>query len=164
MMGKSAPNTLPVLAHGRTGMKSPRVVCILLLACSSWAQDSIVLPIEPTTAGIFITVTVNGKQAHLLLDTGAARTIVDNRYATKAAEIDRVIVNEQSRVQSASIKQVELCLGTLKLAGWKSVVLDTASASSRAGVRIDGFLGLDILSRFRFFQLDARERTLTLTP
>jgi predicted aspartyl protease len=145
-------------------MKSPRVVCILLLSCSSWAQDSIVLPIEPTTAGIFITVTVNGKQAHLLLDTGAARTIVDNRYATKAAEIDRVIVNEQSRVQSASIKQVELCLGTLKLAGWKSVVLDTASASSRAGARIDGFLGLDILSRFRFFQLDARERTLTLTP
>ena len=127
-------------------------------------MPGIVLPIEPTTAGIFITVTVNGKQAHLLLDTGAARTIVDNRYAKKAAEIDRVIVNEQGRVQSASIKQVELSLGTLKLAQWKSVVLDTAPASSRAGVRIDGFLGLDILSRFRFFQLDARERTLTLTP
>jgi len=145
-------------------MKSPRLVCILLLSCPSWTQDSIVLPIEPTTSGIFITATVNGKQAHLLLDTGAARTIVDNRYAKKAIEIDRVSINEQNSVQSSPIKEVEVSLGTLKLARWKAVVLDTASASSRAGIRIDGFLGLDILGRFRFFQVDAKERTQTLMP
>jgi len=107
---------------------------------------------------------VNGKEAHLLLDTGAARTIVDNRYAKKAIEIERVSVNEPNGVQSAPVKEVAVSVGTLKLARWKTVVLDTASASSRAGARIDGFLGLDILGKFRFFQVDAKERTLTLMP
>lgn len=145
-------------------MKFPRLGCILLLSCSSWAQDSIILPIEPTTSGIFITATVNGKQAHLLLDTGAVRTTVDNRYAKKAVEIGRVSVNQQNSVQSAPIKEVAVFLGSLKLARWNVLVLDTASASSRAGARIDGFLGLDILGRFRFFQVDAKGRTLTLMP
>jgi len=142
----------------------PRLVCILLLTCPSWAQESIVLPIEPTTSGIFITATVNGKPAHLLLDTGAAYTIVDNHYAKKAIEIDRVSVNERNSIQRAPIKEVAVSLGTLKLARWRTIVLDTASASSRAGARIDGFLGLDILGRFRFFQIDAKEKTLTLMP
>ena len=144
-------------------MKPHRLVFILLLSCTwSWAQEAIVLAIEPTTSGIFVTATVNGKQAHLLLDTGAARTIVDDRYAGKAVEVDRVSVNEPNGVQSAPIKEVEVFLGTLKLARWKAIVLNLSSASSRAGIRIDGFLGLDVLSRFHFFQIDAKEKTLTL--
>lgn len=144
-------------------MKFRHLLWIMLFSAAyAGAEDSIILPIEPTTAGIFVAAEVNGKHAHLLLDTGSARTVIDHRFAKKAVEIQRVIVNEQNSVQNASIKEVDLQLGDLNLTHWRALILDTAPTSMRAGTIIDGFLGLDVLGKFRSFEIDAKGKTLTL--
>lgn len=116
---------------------------------------------------------INGRDARLLIDTGASVTVVDRESAerlelttTSAAGSARGHAEcglSESTVESADLH--ELTLETVRLHGIEAKVLDLSSVNGqleKAGAnRIDGILGADLLEEHGAI-IGYAERTLYL--
>jgi predicted aspartyl protease len=104
-------------------------------------------------------VYINGRGPfRFLIDTGAERTLIAEEIAMQLAlpRGRRVMVEGITSGRPAALAEVaSLRMGTLVCAGLEVPVLP------RAMLKVDGYLGLDVLDRHRVI-LDFRGRTLTV--
>lgn len=120
--------------------------------------------VRSTTEGenrLTAVVYVNGRGPYrFLVDTGAERTLISEELAAQLALPGgrRVMVEGITSGRPARLVEIaSLRMGSLVCPGLEVPVLP------RAMLRVDGYLGLDVLDRHRVI-LDFRGRTLTVEP
>ena len=113
-----------------------------------------------------ITVTGNGLPLSLILDTGAARTVITPTAAERIkAQPPRIAFQRQMRgiAGSLSSNEVELrsfALGSTPIA-WRRLTVAPVTIKAIAGIPFDGLLGADVLSDFDI-DLDLPQHRMTL--
>jgi len=116
---------------------------------------------------------INNKSAHLLIDTGASKTVFDkNRISTFVKEI-KFDLNDQlstglgtNTMQSHITILKKIKLGAIVLEGYKTVLLDLSHVNEsykNLGLKpIDGVLGSDLLDKYRAI-IDYSKKVLKLS-
>lgn len=101
---------------------------------------------------ILLDATVNGKPASLLLDTGANNSIVDVHSAGfDGLKLDALRSTGKAGAEGAcAVREVKL---SLEHRSW---------LNRRMGVRVDGFVGADVLSEFSSVRIDYKAQTVEL--
>jgi hypothetical protein len=122
---------------------------------------------EPVAASfkdglVFVDAAVNGARGVFLLDTGAAATAIDPRFAGAAFVRQgrpRDVVGRGGDVGARQGEAVVLALSDGSNSRIAPVIMDLSQASSAMGVRLAGILGEDFLRGF-VLTLNYRDRTL----
>jgi hypothetical protein len=117
---------------------------------------------------------INGKTAHLIVDTGASRTVFDlNRmekfvkphHLQENGRLSTGLGTNTMKSQVSELKKVEL--GTIAIAGYKAIFLDLSHINVsyvNAGLNpIDGVVGSDILHDHKAI-IDYDRMELVLKP
>jgi hypothetical protein len=157
---------------GRILLRSFPLLAALLLGLPSTAltvfgqQPSKILyiPFKVVHSLILLEATVNGTLAVLLLDTGANNSLV----SPQAAGIPTVKLHTmQSTGGTGSEGQyaksrIDLRLGSHHWIDREILVMDLSDVSKRAGTKIDGFLGQDILQTFKSVRIDYKAHVIEL--
>ena len=119
-----------------------------------------IVPIEDDGYHLKIIITINGKSANMILDTGASRTVFDE---TRIAEfVNEEKIEEQDRLStglgtnSMESKQVvidNLQLGEVAIVDYNAAVLDLRHVNQSYEKLeidpVDGVLGSDILVMYK---------------
>jgi hypothetical protein len=135
-----------------------------MLCATAVLLAAISLPIEmhPEFGAILVTVKVNGKDATLLVDTGAASTFVSAKLAGVEHELQRSRFRADAGMDVSGV----WTRARLSLAGWQTTIdvkaIDCAPISQRFKRRIDGILGQDVLRSFGRVTIDFKAKTLEL--
>lgn len=132
-----------------------------------------IFPIENDGYHVKLAVKINGKDANLILDTGASRSVFDEARMT--AFVHEEHVEEQDRLSSGlgtntmtSKKALidKLQLGKMKIADYDATILDLMHVNQsyeKLGLEpIDGILGGDILNDYHAV-IDYKKNELVLT-
>lgn len=131
------------------------------LACAQ-TRVSVEAPFELKNAMILIDVPVNGRSAVFLLDTGAVDTYVDTSELKLHLEsagstmVSTPIGNKPQRVFLARIS-----FGTQEL-HMHVVSLDLSQLRKECECKAAGILGMSALQTFSEFEVDLRNKLLTL--
>ena len=133
---------------------------------------SLLLPATPLTVpfeldarygSIFVTVTINGRPATLLVDTGAASTIIRPELAGVRVPLDRSRFRGDVGFEARGVWQtVQFGLGKTWSTPLEVGAVDLTEAMQRYGRPIDGLLGQDVLRRFRRVTFDYDTKKLLL--
>ncbi|HZC18061.1 MAG TPA: aspartyl protease family protein [Caulobacteraceae bacterium] len=113
---------------------------------------------------VFVEVQVNGASGLFLLDTGAAASVFDPRFAGAAGvRLGRIrqVEGRGGEVMALQGQAVDLALPGGPRARVSPVVTDLSAASSAMGVPLAGILGEDFLQGF-VLTLDYRDQTVAL--
>ena len=113
---------------------------------------------------IFVDVQVNGASGVFLLDTGAAASVFDPRFAEAAGVHlgrSRQIEGRGGDVAARQGQAVQLALAGGPWARIEPVVTDLSEASSAMGVPLAGILGEDFLQGF-VLTLNYRDQSVTV--
>ena len=121
-----------------------------------------VLSIENEGFHIFVTAMINGKQARLLIDTGASRTVFDRDRIIGFIGQDESLVHKSDKLstglgtntmESALVVLKEFKLGKLMLNDFQAVALEMSHVNfsyQHLGLdHVDGVLGGDILHEYQ---------------
>jgi len=123
------------------------VLCFGGFAAPLAAQDVEVFPLNDFEPA-FALVRIGDKTANLVIDTGATRTVVDDRFKDQlGAEVN--VVTFDSPVGAVEIPIHEcrsMFLGRRQLAAMNIGCVDVGKAFEGEGV--DGFLGMDVLAAY----------------
>lgn len=107
---------------------------------------------------------VNGRPAVMLLDTGAAQTVV----SVDAAGISPMELAESRFTSALALRgeavlaPVDIQLGRRTWRQYPVAVMRLGEVSKTYGRRIDGLIGYDLLSQFDYVILDFKARCLWL--
>jgi predicted aspartyl protease len=138
------------------------VVSLCLWPCISTAQTA-TIPLELNPAGLMVHIHINGKDATMIVDTGSAITVLSDRLIKDQPQIKKMSINTPTGSVSASLKTADLCFGPVLVKSANVLAMDMKPVSRRAGVEIDGLLGLNVLtSQQGAFQIDLRTQALIL--
>jgi hypothetical protein len=115
---------------------------------------------------IFIPVCLNGSRPlSFVLDSGSARTIVDRALATslglKASGSGSLQGAGAGRVPIEFIHDVSIALPGVESTGHELSAADLQPLEASLGVRVDGIIGYELLSRF-VVTVDYEAKTLTV--
>jgi clan AA aspartic protease (TIGR02281 family) len=116
-----------------------------LLAEIGLARDG--LPLERSDRGLYVSATIDGRPARLLVDTGASTTVVSRQLAlalgSRALDAGRDVgVRTAGGVVRGELHRIRnLRIGGLELPALDVLVLEHLPADS------DGLLGMDVLGR-----------------
>jgi predicted aspartyl protease len=138
------------------------LVIVLVLApwCSS--QD---LPYKEVRRAMVVEVEVNGRRANLLVDTGADHTVLSPEIVG-LSDLDLTLGKFSSNAPGfggeALVRIAEVKLTTEQKFRINASVMKLETVSQRYGVKIDGLLGQDILSRCGRVSIDYRTKTIQL--
>lgn len=142
------------------------LLTLLSLLASGSATADLTLPfdVDARYGSIFVAVTVNGRPATLLVDTGAASTIVRPELAgVDRLALDRSRFRGDVGFEARGVWQtVRLGLGTSWSTPLEVGAVDLSEAMQRYGRRVDGLLGQDVLRRFRRVTFDYATKKLLL--
>ena len=117
---------------------------------------------------------IHGKEAHLLIDTGASRSVFDPNTITNFIEDIEFEKKEgltagvgSSDLESATFVIDRLGIGALEITDYEGVALDLENIHEMYGKlglpHIDGIIGGDLLRRHKAV-INYRSRKLRLTP
>jgi predicted aspartyl protease len=131
-----------------------------------------ILSIEGDGYHLYINAKINGHKAHLLVDTGASKTVFDkNRIVNfseenKLVELDRLSTGlGTDSMRGHMIDIDEISLGTIKVKNYQGLALDLSHVNAsydKLGLEpIDGVLGSDILHECNAI-IDYKNQELTL--
>jgi predicted aspartyl protease len=131
-----------------------------------------VLSIEGDGYHLYIDAKINGHNAHLLVDTGASKTVFDsNRIVNfsdenKLVELDKLSTGLGTDSMRGHLIDIdEIKLGTIKVKNYRGLALDLSHVNasySKMGLQpIDGVLGSDILHKYNAI-IDYKNQELTL--
>lgn len=154
------PDTLPPDAVPRP---VPRSAADFAFTDPAAARD---IAVERAGALILVPVSVNGRRASFLLDTGAGATVLDAALARELGLEGRGRLQARGAAGSdaAAFVTVERFeLPGVELRGQTVVTLDLAPVAEAIGRPVDGVLGYDFLSRFAV-RMDYPGRRLGLWP
>jgi predicted aspartyl protease len=125
-------------------------------------EKPVTLPMRITAVGTpAVLVRINGKEYEFWLDTGSSMTVLSSDVASDASvpilSPDTLMVRTWEGavpVRPAVVKRMEI--GPIALANTPAIVMDaslmrlkaTAEGVMRAGVRVDGIIGWDVIRQF----------------
>ena len=114
------------------------------------------VPFHSVNGMILLDAEVNGKPAVLLLDTGANSSIVDVHSAGfDGLKLDALRSTGRAGAEgTCAIWEARLSLEHRSWLNRRMCVMDLSDVSRRMGVRIDGFVGQDILREFSAVRID----------
>jgi hypothetical protein len=151
---------------------APLSVLIATLFALAWpvlvgAEVEEVVPFQVHRAlkAILVNVQINGEQVKMLVDTGAARTIISSETLgwgparLKAAEISR---QGPGMSGQATWEHADVRLGDTSWNNRPIVVMDFRAVRQVLGGRVGGILGQDILTEFASVEFDFHSRELRL--
>jgi predicted aspartyl protease len=145
---------------------------LLTLACATAAAADGCVPVRrarvPLTVehrSLFVPMTLDGKAATFLLDTGAERTLVRAAAAARLGlkteyASSHLVAGFGGTVASGEVHPQSVGLGGFAMSGFFALVADV-SLAALAGQPADGLLGGDVLDGFDL-DLDMTGRALTL--
>jgi predicted aspartyl protease len=139
----------------------PGIVLLCLWPNVSNAQST-TIPLDLNPAGLMVHIQINGKDATMLVDTGSAITTLSDRLIKDRPKIKRMSINTPAGVVDALLKTADLRLGAIVMNGVNVLAVDMKPVSQRAGVEIDGLLGLNALTSQGAFQIDLKTQSLVL--
>src|SRR5256885_4860274 len=116
---------------------------------------------------IFLPVRINGsKPLSFVLDTGSTKTLIDRALATalnlKASEEDSLQGAGAGRIPIQIVRDVNIGLPGVECSWFELSTADLKPLESSLGVKVDGIIGYELLSRF-VVTVDYDAQTLTFT-
>jgi predicted aspartyl protease len=139
--------------------KSKGLLCILASALALPQLCAQAIPIELNPAGLIVHATINGHPANLIVDTGAVVTTVNPSFLENNAATETISLNTAAGATNVGVHSASVVVGTQQVTT-RVLALDTREVSARAGIQIDGFLGLNVLAHSGRFAIDVQKRTL----
>ena len=161
-----------MLSHHAIGRRISGCICRKILRVL-WLLILIALPVrsQPDTVPfhkgpdhrILVSVLVDGKARQFILDTGAKDTILSEN-AVPAGERAGLRLQEQivGFRGMAIIRAAELRLGKHVWVSQPVHVTDLTEVSKSLGVRVEGILGMDVLSQFKSIQIRFNSSTIEM--
>ena len=141
-------------------------VCYLALAIAAPAQEhkTFVVSFHTVNGLILLDGQLNGKPASLLLDTGANNSVVDVHSAGfDGLKLDALRSTGAAGAEGdCAVREVKLSLEHRSWLNRRVCVMDLSDVSRRMGVRVDGFIGADVLTEFSSVKIDYKNHTLEL--
>ncbi|HEX6879010.1 MAG TPA: retropepsin-like aspartic protease, partial [Terriglobales bacterium] len=131
-----------------------RIVAMLLVALASFASNAtqFTLPFElcKDRNAMLVAIEVNGKPAHLLLDTGSEFTILSTASAgITDVELKKTSFGNGPGMSGDAIWGIaDIRLPGLMLDQQRVVVMNLEQVRRIYGKNVDGLLGQDILGQF----------------
>lgn len=130
------------------------------------------LKIEGDGFHLSMNVKVNGKNANMIVDTGASKTVFDKSRINRFVKEEKFADNEQlstglgtNSMESQVVKMKKVELGKLKLENYSAVVLDLSHVNvtyEKLGLKaVDGVLGSDVFELYKAV-IDFGKRKMTL--
>ena len=131
-----------------------------------------ILSIEGDGYHLYINAKINGLKAHLLVDTGASKTVFDKSRIinfsdeNKLVELDKLSTGLGTDSMRGHLIDIdEIKLGNIKVKNYQGLALDLSHVNAsydKMGIKpIDGVLGSDILHQFNAI-IDYKNQELTL--
>jgi hypothetical protein len=150
----------PVLAFARSSAEAGNII---------FASDSktSTFPFDLRKGMIFIPVHINGsKPLSFVLDTGSSRILIDRALATdlglKANGSGSLQGAGSGRIPIEFIHDVRLAFPGVESGGYDLSTTDLKPLEQSLGVKVDGILGYEVLSRF-VITVDYEGKNLTFT-
>lgn len=141
-------------------------VLALLLCPSAHGQErrTYTVPFHSVNGMILLDGQINGKPAVFLLDTGANNSVVDYRAAGFPNEKLEILRSTGSAGAEGAciVREVRLSLEHRSWLNRRVCVMDLTDVSRRMGTRVDGFIGMDVLTEFSVVRIDFKNRTIEL--
>ena len=110
-----------------------------------------------------IDVTVNGRTAHLIVDTGCSLTLIADDVAQRSAPPASFLRRDGTGLEvNGRYWEVDLDIGGKRWTKRMVGVVDFSRVRDQYGKDIDGLLGQDVLREFESIHIDYRSRKLTL--
>ena len=105
---------------------------------------------------------LNDKPAVFLLDTGANNSVVDVHSAGfDGLRLDALRSTGSTGAEGAcTVREVKLSLEHRSSLNRRVCVMDLSDVSRRMGVRVDGFIGADVLSEFSAVLVDFKNHRI----
>jgi predicted aspartyl protease len=148
---------------------SELIVFLVVLACpvlvAADVEEVVPFQVHRALKAILVNVEINGEHVKMLVDTGAARTIISSETLgwgparLKAAEFSR---QGPGMSGQATWEYAEVRLGETVWNNRPIVVMDFRTVHQVLGRRVGGILGQDILTEFASVEIDFRGRELRL--
>jgi hypothetical protein len=122
-------------------MKRLMLALALFVCWRSYAADGAALPFTNARSLLLVTITIDGQQKTMIFDTGAERTVL----------------NDRRNVEHRSM----LILGDRTLANFP-IMNTSLSGMGLHKVHADGVLGQDVMRQFKSVRIDYNSHTVTL--
>lgn len=145
-------------------MKHAILIALLVLSSAHAQPGEMSVPYERPAAreAILVAAQVNGRDATLLLDTGAARTILSTEVmGISPAELRQAQFRSGPGLGGEAVwETAHLQVGHQRWREQPVVVMNLAEVSRVYGRRIDGLLGLDLVNDFDRLVIDRKRKRL----
>ena len=122
-----------------------------------------------TTAGgnigvplLLVEATINGKQATLILDSGAQNLTITLELASGLRPLGKVEHHGIGGNTESTVVAVQIRLGGVIFPYCLAETQDLRAVSSSLGVKIDGLIGESVLSQFKTVTIDYTNHTVYL--
>lgn len=109
-----------------------------------------------------VELTVNGRTAHFIVDTGSEQTLVATELTTAAAPSRSEFRRDGGLDVHGRWWLVDLAVGDQRWTKRMVGVVDFANIRAHFGKDIDGLLGQDVLREFESVRIDYRTKVMTL--
>lgn len=166
--------TIASLGSGRQRLMAVAIALALLLPADVRSQTApqthsqvLVLSFQYSSrrASLLVQVSINGKRALLLLDTGSAHTIVRPELVGVRHSQLKPAGPAQSGtafIGDAVGAEVSLQVGSQTLKKYRVVAMDLSQILSAYEENLDGVLGLDFLHEFSRIEIDFHKQRIEL--
>ena len=109
---------------------------------------------------LHVKISINGRAAQMVLDTGASRTVFDKRRIKKLVKNSKAKLHDKlsaglgtNTMKSHTISIKKLKLGRIEIRDYESILLDLSHVNrsyKQIGLKpVDGILGGDLLSKYK---------------
>ncbi len=139
---------------------------LLLTPLRGLAQPRVVaLPFRYVDSFILVDAKIDGTPVHLLVDTGANKTILNAKsFGRVEMHVPRPVNRGAGIVGNALRLRVDLEIAHEFMFSQRVSVMDLEELSRRFGIQFDGLLGQDILNQFHSVRIDYKKRVIELEP
>jgi len=140
------------------------LVLVAMVSLAGWAQAQEV-PLDNCRELPIVKATVNNKQFHFLLDTGASLTLL-NQKTFSSIETREITMESWNGTTGAPAHEVilrDFTIGDHSLYNLKMVAVDLTTVERSCQKRVDGVLGADLISRLGL-TIDLKNHVASVDP
>jgi len=139
------------------------LISLLMPPQASTQRRVVTLPFRSVDSLLLVDAKIDGTPLKLLVDTGANKTIPNEKSFCKVELNVHQPVNRGAGIVGNALRlRVDLELAHQILFSQRVSVMDLQDLSRRLGIQFDGLLGQDILNQFRSVRIDYKNRVIEL--
>lgn len=141
-------------------------VMLAVLVTAASAQSISFRELQPRRV-MMVDAIVNGQPAHLIVDTGADQTVVSPELAG-LNQVDLMTARFSSRGPGlgadAIVQEADLKITSDRRFHIPVMIMRLENVSKLYGVKVDGLIGQDVLSRYGRVAIDYQNKKIELGP